>query len=86
MSYESWGITTWPEKVWPHTPSRARNMIAKYKASLLEANAISRIGRELVIDGQRYRKWIDSHQNKVNDFDTKGAEAMRERWKKIAAA
>lgn len=65
----SWSVETWPPAVYPHTPKRARYFIRAHKNELLNAGALVRPGREIVIIGARYGKWLERQATSVLDFD-----------------
>lgn len=65
----SWGIDSWPADVWPHTAARARYVIRSNKDDLVRAGALSRVGRELVILGERYSRWLERRTAHVCEYD-----------------
>jgi hypothetical protein len=54
----SWDIEHWPASVYPHSPSRARYLFKTHKLDLLDAGAVTRVGRELVFIGVGYNKFL----------------------------
>jgi hypothetical protein len=65
----SWSINTWPADVYPHDPARARYLVRANRDNLLMAGALARVGRELVILGDRYAKWMERQAAAVPDYD-----------------
>jgi hypothetical protein len=65
----SWSIENWPADMWPNTVDRARYVIRANKDSLLAAGALSRVGRELIIFGVRYQRWLERHAANVPDYE-----------------
>jgi hypothetical protein len=65
----SWDLEYWPLEVWPHTPGRARYVLRAHRAELIAAGAISRVGRELIVLGARYTRWLESRTTAVPDYD-----------------
>jgi hypothetical protein len=65
---DCWDIEHWPPHVYPHTESRARYMVRVFRTELLNAGAISRVGRELVVLGGPYMRWLQRRASKVADF------------------
>lgn len=65
----SWSIGTWPADVYPHSPERARYLVRANKSELICAGALSRVGRELVIIGERYAKWLERNTARAADFE-----------------
>jgi hypothetical protein len=64
----SWDIEHWPTHVYPHSEGRARWLIRAHKDELILAGAITRVGREFVLFGNEYSKWLQSKKPKVLDF------------------
>lgn len=69
----SWYVRDW-EKVAPHvapnTLTAAKHLVRSNRDALVDAGALGRIGRELVIYGPPYSAWLASHEHKrqVRDF------------------
>ena len=54
----SWDLEHWPQNVYPHGKSRARYLVRAYRDELMTAGALVRVGRELVVIGDRYTRWL----------------------------
>lgn len=65
----SWGIESWPADVYPHRASRARYFVRTHRDELLAAGALVRVGRELVVLGCRYTRWLERQATRVPDFE-----------------
>jgi hypothetical protein len=52
-------------------------MFYKHRASLVKAGAVTRIGRDLVFDGERYRKWLRDHSKNVEAWKNAALERHR---------
>jgi hypothetical protein len=65
----SWGIEAWPADVHPNSPSRARYLIRTHRDELMAAGALVRVGRELVVLGARYSRWLERQASRVPDFE-----------------
>lgn len=65
----SWDLEHWPQHVFPHTPNRARYIVRSHRNELLRAGAISRVGRELVIVGARYARWLEQRASHVAGYE-----------------
>ena len=65
----SWSISTWPTDVYPHDTERARYLVRAHRDELVAARAIARIGRELVILGEPYTKWLERQVSAVPGFE-----------------
>lgn len=65
----SWSISDWPAEVYPGSPDRARYLVRAHRDDLLRAGALARVGRELVILGDRYSKWIQRQAASVPGYE-----------------
>jgi hypothetical protein len=65
----SWTFATWPDNVFPCSGAKARGVVRKNKDALLAAGAVSRIGREIVVFGVQYNRWLAKQAHRVNDFE-----------------
>lgn len=76
----SWSIETWPSEVWPGSPSKARYLIRSNRDSLILAGVLSRVGRELIVVGKKYARWLEQQSVRVPDYliapNAKGEEAQ----------
>jgi len=64
----SWDLASWPASVWPGSGERARWTLRAYRGELLEAGALSRAGKTLIILGKGYGRWLDRRITKVGEF------------------
>lgn len=69
----SWSIETWPPHVYPGSTERARYFVRVHKQELFAAGVLTRPGRELVIVGARFCKWLESKVSDVTAFDNGAA-------------
>lgn len=65
----SWSVAAWPATVYPNQANRARYLINTHKTDLMAAGALVRVGRELVVMGQRYTRWLERQAARVPDFE-----------------
>lgn len=65
----SWAISSWPADVYPNDPKRARYLVRAHRDELIAAGALGRVGRELLVYGQRYGKWLESQSSAVVGFE-----------------
>jgi hypothetical protein len=65
----SWGVESWPADVYPHRPNRARYLINTHRSDLMAAGALVRVGRELVVLGAKYTRWLERQASRVPDFE-----------------
>jgi hypothetical protein len=64
----SWPIELWPAEVFPNSPTRGRYTVRMHRAELEAAGALSRVGRQIVVIGEPYGRWLQSRAPKVSDF------------------
>lgn len=55
----SWDLEHWPTSVWPHSEGRARYVLRANRDELMRAGALSRVGRELIVLGAKYVRWLE---------------------------
>jgi hypothetical protein len=68
LAPHSWEFKSWPENVWPNTPARGQWICRAYRRELVAAGALSRIGKNIVVMGAPYTRWIESRIDQVIDF------------------
>lgn len=68
----SWSVATWPTEVWPHSADRARWLVRAHRDELVKAGAMTRVGRELVVLGARYDKWLQRQAGNVTTYEFPG--------------
>lgn len=66
----SWDLEHWPQAVYPHSESRARYMLRAYRDELMAAGALVRVGRELVVLGDRYTRWLQMQAGRVPGYES----------------
>jgi hypothetical protein len=64
-----WNLPNWPEEVFPHDPASARHLVQSNRDALVEAGALIRYGRELVVIGVPYINWLRTHTAGVRDIE-----------------
>jgi hypothetical protein len=69
----SWDLEGWPAHVYPHNTSRAKYLIRVHRNELFLAGALSRVGREFVVLGARYARWLESKTADAPHFDNGAA-------------
>ncbi len=65
----SWAIRDWPSEIFPSSSDSARWLIRCRKPDLVAAGALVRIGRQLVVIGSRYARWLERQASEVPDFE-----------------
>lgn len=66
----SWPVSKWPANVFPNDPADARNLIRFFRDELIAAKALTRVGRRLVVLGDRYDSWLRARATEVEAFET----------------
>lgn len=64
----SWDLEGWPATVFPGTTSRAKYIVRTHKDELIREGALARVGRELVVFGARYTRWLEKRASEVPGF------------------
>ena len=63
-----WDLEHWPPDIYPHTESRARYLVRAYRNDLILAGALTRVGRELVVFGEGYARFLQQKAVNVPGF------------------
>jgi len=64
----SWSIDHWPPDIYPGSPTRGRYVCRMNRASLMAAGALARVGRDLVVIGAGYARWLQRKTADVPGF------------------
>jgi hypothetical protein len=64
----SWALENWPLFVYPHSVSKGRYLCRSNRSALVAAGALTRVGRDLVVLGGPYTKWLESQTGRVDSF------------------
>lgn len=64
----SWSLAHWPADVYPNTADRARRVLRFYRGELMACGALARVGRELIVFGDAYIRWVRSKAANVDGF------------------
>jgi hypothetical protein len=65
----SWSIANWPTTVWPSSERKARYFVRANKSALIQAGVLSRVGRDLIVLGARYSKWLELQASNVPGYE-----------------
>jgi len=65
----SWPINDWPPTVYPNRSSSARYLVRAHRDELLACGALSRVGRELVIMGEGYGRFLARRTGQVPGYE-----------------
>ena len=66
----SWDVEHWPPGVFPHSSTKARWLLRCHRSELLNAGAIVRVGRVLVVLGDRYTRWLALQASNVATYES----------------
>ena len=66
----SWDIEHWPSAVYPHTEGRARWLLRAHRDELITVGALVRGGRELVVIGDRFTRWLQMQATNVPGYES----------------
>jgi hypothetical protein len=61
----SWRLNDWPAFVYPGTAGSARYLYRTHRADLLYANAVGRVGKDIVFFGANYGRWLELQRGNV---------------------
>jgi hypothetical protein len=64
----SWPINDWPQTVYPNKSSSGRYVVRAYRDELQACGALTRVGRELVVLGEGYARFLARQSSKVSDY------------------
>lgn len=65
----SWAISEWPASIYPNSDKRARYLIRANRHDLAQAGALVRVGRELVVIGEKYGRWLQMKASNVPGYE-----------------
>jgi hypothetical protein len=85
-SPHSWELDTWPSEVWPHGTKRAGWIARAYRKELIEAGALTRIGKKLVFLGAGYTRWQERRAQHVVEFTSNNSALGKRRGHADSAA
>jgi hypothetical protein len=64
-------VSEWTERapgVYPNTTESAKWLVRVHRDDLLREGAIARVGRELIVFGARYTRWLEKQSSRVADY------------------
>lgn len=65
----TWRIAQWPADVYPGTPTQGKRLCLAHRDELVKTLALTRIGRELVVIGSSYMRWLASKADRVAGYE-----------------
>jgi hypothetical protein len=65
----SWPVSKWPAHVWPCDSARGRRFCRTYEKELVKAKALTRMGRDRVVMGEPFLRYMDRQRAKLLDFE-----------------
>ena len=64
-----WTFRNWPADVYPYEGTRGRHLVRQNQNDLVAAGALTRIGKQIVVLGAGYTKWLAAQTYRVTEFD-----------------
>jgi hypothetical protein len=65
----SWPVSKWPAFVWPGDSTKGKRFCRTYVDELVAAGALTRMGRDLVVMGEPFTRYMLKNVAAVKDFD-----------------
>jgi hypothetical protein len=74
----SWRVIEWPPHVFPNSKQAAKYLVDCNRDSLTKFGALKRVGRDLVIVGAKFEKWLENseHTRAVQKYNTNQKETQ----------
>ena len=63
-----WTVNNWPRDIYPYDGAKARHILRVHQTALIEAGALTRIGRQIVVQGAGYSRWMAQNAGNVVEF------------------
>lgn len=64
----SWAVTDWPAEVFPNKAHAAHYLVRSHETALTAEGALVRIGRQRVILGAPFSRWLAKHSRHVAEY------------------
>jgi hypothetical protein len=68
LAPHSWAVTDWPAFIYPGSPGKGRYVVRSHRSALIAMGAITRIGRDVVVLGAPYSRFLESRTDRVDGF------------------
>jgi hypothetical protein len=65
----SWSVARWPAHVWPGDSTKGRRFVRTYEKELLKYKALTRMGREPVVMGAGFTRFMAAQAYRAADFE-----------------
>jgi hypothetical protein len=65
----SWPVRNWPASVYPNDSRKGLYLVRIHGRELLKANALARIGRERIVFGAPYVRWMAKKAGDVPGYE-----------------
>lgn len=65
----SWPLSDWPASVYPNDSRKARWLVRSNRDELTHAGALARVGRQLVVIGGPYARWLQRKSAAVTGYE-----------------
>jgi hypothetical protein len=74
----SWRIADWPTEVYPSRPGPGKYVVRANRDELLSLGALCRVGRDLVVIGEGYGRFLARKNDRVPGYVTPGLATPRD--------
>jgi hypothetical protein len=64
----SWRIADWPTNVYPNSPGSGRYVVRTNRDELLALGALTRVGRDLIVIGESFARFLARKIGSVADY------------------
>ena len=64
-----WTYRNWPGSVYPYNGEAGRRVVRKHLDALLQACAVTRAGRSLIVFGREYERWLRTQTPTVKAYE-----------------
>lgn len=68
----SWPVSDWPHDIYPNRANTAKYIVRAYRDELLAVGALTRVGRQLVVLGEGYGRFLARHTQRVPGYEFGG--------------
>lgn len=65
----SWPAKDWPAHVFPGNAQRAKHVLRSNRTELLADGALARVGREIIVFGEGYGRWLARKTGRVDGYE-----------------
>jgi hypothetical protein len=73
----SWTLADWPTHVFPGDARKGRYLVRIYRAELVKARVVARLGKQIIIRGGPFCNWLSKKILTADDDFSRGAARAR---------